>query len=148
MEKHSAVAPGKDDQSMSLFIAFAVVVAAGTFLLALGATALVRPSIARRFLLGLAQSAARHYLELAIRFAIGSALIVAAPRMAGTHVVAGAGIVLLATTAVMFFVPWRSHQSFANSAVPRALAFLPAIGLSSIAVGVALLWALLGAGAG
>jgi hypothetical protein len=142
------LAQRKDDQSMSLFIAFAVVAAAGTFLLALGATALVRPSIARRFLLGFAQSAVRHYSELAFRFAIGAALIVAAPRMAGTEVIAGAGMVLLATTAVMVFVPWRSHQSFAQHAVPQALAYLPAIGLSSIAVGVALLWALLGAGAG
>jgi hypothetical protein len=133
---------------MSLFIALALVAVAGTFLLALGVTALVRPPIARRFLLGFAQSASRHYSELAFRFAIGAALIVAAPRMAGTEVVAGAGMVLLATTAVMLFVPWRSHQSFAQRAVPKALAYLPAIGLSSVAAGAATLWALFGADAG
>jgi len=132
---------------MFLFIAFALVTSAGIFLLALGVGALVRPSLARRFLLGFAQSASKHYSELAVRFAIGAALLVAAPRMEGTVVVAGAGLVLLATTAVMLFVPWQSHRAFAQRAVPHALAYLPAIGLSSVAAGSAILWAIFSAGA-
>lgn len=132
---------------MALFFAIALVTLSAFFLLVLGATALARPHLVQRFLLGFAQSAKRHYAELFVRFAVGAALVLASPSMAGTEVVAGAGWLVLATTAFMLLVPWHSHQAFANRTVPRALAYLPAIGLSSLAAGAALLWALFGAGA-
>jgi hypothetical protein len=132
---------------MVLFISLTLVATAGVFLLALGLAALVRPPIARRFLLGFAQSATQHYSELAIRCAVGAALVVVSPRMAGAAVVAAAGWVLLATTFVMAFVPWQLHRTFAQRAVPKALVYLPAIGLSSAAAGAAILWAAFGAGA-
>ena len=132
---------------MIQFFAIALVTVSAFFLLALGATALARPTRARRFLLGFAQSAKRHYAELFVRFAIGAALVLASPRMAGAEVVAGAGWVLLATTAFLLLAPWHSHQAFAMRTVPQALAYLPAIGLSSLAAGAALLWALFRAGA-
>jgi len=147
LNSHNAAEPRKFDQHMVLFIALALVTTAGIFLLALGVTALVRPPMARRFLLGFAQSASKHYSELAVRFAIGAALVVASPRMAGTELVAGTGWVLLATTALMVFVPWQSHRAFAQRAVPKALAYLPAIGMSSVAAGAGILWALFVAGA-
>lgn len=131
---------------MLVFIATLLVGAAGTFLLALGVSAWVRPRVVRRFLLGFAQLASRHYSELALRFAIGTAFIVAAPRMAEAEVVEGVGVLLLTTTAVMLFVPWRSHRSFARRAVPEALIYLPVIGSSAVAAGAAIFWALLGSG--
>ena len=47
-----------------------------------------------------------------------------------------------ANTAVMALVPWRVHDRFARSAVPKALGFLPLIGISSLLIGAALLWAM------
>lgn len=124
-------------------VAVAVVAAAGVFLAILGVAALVRPRWVARFLLGFAASGARHGLELACRVAVGAALIRAAPGMAGAAVIAAAGWILLGTTAVLLCVPWRVHRAFAQRTVPRALAFLPAIGVASIAAGAGLLWALL-----
>ncbi|PWF44388.1 hypothetical protein [Massilia glaciei] len=128
---------------MVLAIAIAMVVAVGLFLVALGLAALFRPPAARRFLLGFAGSAAKHYAELGIRLAVGAALLIASPSMVGSEVVAGAGLVLLVTTGFMLFLPWRWHRAFALKAVPSALAYLPIIGLSSVALGVAVLWSLL-----
>jgi hypothetical protein len=67
--------------------------------------------------------------------------------MAGTAFVAGGGWLLLVTTTLMLFIPWRLHRAFAVRVVPKALLFLPAIGVSSTCAGLALLWALSGAGA-
>ncbi|MFN8793058.1 MAG: hypothetical protein ACK50F_03135 [Betaproteobacteria bacterium] len=127
---------------MVLVFSFALVALAGAFLVAFGATALVRPPLARRFLLGFASSPTKHYLEIGIRLLVGAAFIKAAPSMVGTTVVSGAGWLLLVTTAVMFFMPWRVHRAFAQRAVPQALAFLPLMGLVSLAAGATVLWAM------
>lgn len=132
---------------MVLVFSFALVALAGAFLVALGATALVSPPLARRFLLGFASSSTKHYLELGTRLLVGAALICAAPRMVGTTVVSGAGWLLLVTTGVMFFMPWRVHRAFTQRAVPQALAYLPLIGLVSLAAGATLLWAMFSVGA-
>ncbi len=133
--------------SMGLVLSFALVFLAGAFLIAFGATALVRPPLARRFLLGFASSSTKHYLELGIRLLVGAALISAAPSMVGTAVVSGAGWLLLVTTGVMFFIPWRVHRAFTQRAVPQALAYLPLMGLVSLAAGASVLWAMFSAGA-
>jgi ABC-type uncharacterized transport system permease subunit len=57
---------------MLLVVSFALVALAGAFLVALGANALVRPPLARRFLLGFASSSTKHYLELGIRLLVGA----------------------------------------------------------------------------
>ncbi len=118
---------------------------AGLFLVSLGVLALARPAIVREFLLGFATTPARHYTEIAVRVAVGMALVTSAPRMAGPEWVSAGGWILLVTSLAMLLVPWRAHRAFAQRAVPRALDFLPAIGLASIAMGAAILWALHGA---
>ena len=132
---------------MVLVIALAIVVVASVFLLALGASALLRPPWARRFLLGFASSSTKHVAELGIRLLVGAAFILAAPGMVGSAVVSGAGWVLLVTTGFMVFIPWRAHRAFAQRAVPQALVFLPFLGLASVAAGAAILWAMFSAGA-
>lgn len=127
-------------------LATAVVSGAGVFLVLLGTAALLRPSLARNFLLGFAGSSARHYSELVVRLAIGSALVLASPPLPGAAAFSFFGWVLLATTGVMLFVPWRTHRAFAETTVPKALRHLPAIGLVSLAAGVATLWAVASAG--
>lgn len=132
---------------MVTVVALAIVVLSGVFLLALGATALFRPPWARRFLLGFAGSSTKHYVELGIRLLVGAAFILAAPSMVGSAVVSGAGWLLLLTTGVMLFIPWRIHRAFAQRTVPQALAFLPFLGLASVAAGAVVLWAMFSAGA-
>lgn len=132
---------------MTLVVSFAIVASAGVFLLVLGVAALVRPPWVRRFLLGFAGSPTKHYLELCIRLLVGTAFISAAPSMVGSTVVSGAGWVLLVTTSVMLFMPWRTHHALAQQAVPRALAYLPLMGLASLVAGASVLWAVFSAGA-
>jgi len=137
----------RSNDYMVHIVSFALVALAGAFLFALGATALVRPPLARRFLLGFASSSTKHYLELGIRLLVGAAFISAAPSMVGTTVVSGAGWLLLVTTCVMFFIPWRVHRAFTQRTVPQALAYLPLMGLASLAAGATVLWAMFSAGA-
>jgi hypothetical protein len=125
---------------MLVSIALSLIALAGAFLIGLGLASLIRPPWAQRFLLGFATTPQRHYAELLIRIVIGAALVFAAPRMMGSTLVAVAGWVLLITTTVMVALPWRLHRDFAQRAVPKALAYLPVIGVVSLAAGVALVW--------
>lgn len=121
-------------------LSVAVVGLAGLFLAALGLTGLFAPGHARRFLGGFAATAPRHVAELVVRMVVGLALLGAAPRLAGSAVVAGLGWVLLATTGLMAIVPWRVHRGFARRVVPGALVHLPALSVVSLAAGGAALW--------
>lgn len=116
-------------------LALVVVIATGSFLVALGGACLMAPAMASRFLLGFAKSASRHYAELMLRFLAGGALVAAAPQMMFPHVFSLLGWVVLATTTGLLLVPWRWHHRFAAYAVPAALRFLPLIGLSSSVMG-------------
>jgi hypothetical protein len=54
--------------------AIGIVVIAGLYLICLAAVALARPDVARRFLLGFAQTAAAHYTEMSARILVGIAM--------------------------------------------------------------------------
>lgn len=125
---------------MLVVIAKAVLVAVSLFLLALGLLALARPGIAKRFLLGFATSASKHYLELSLRLIAGGAMLAAAPHSAQPMGLTVFGLLLIGTTLVMAFVPWRTHRRFAETSVPQALRFLPVIGVSSLVLSGWLLW--------
>jgi uncharacterized protein YjeT (DUF2065 family) len=128
--------------TQALALELATVGLAGLFLVALGLLSWARPSLAGRFLRGLAGTAARHYLELVVRWLIGLAFVHAAPAMPGAVVFALAGWVLVVTTMLMFLVPWQHHRRFAQWAVPMALPYLPLLGLAALAGGAAILWSL------
>ena len=132
---------------MLLVAAKTILAAVAVFFLILGMTALIRPSSARRFLLAFATSALKHYTELATRFVVGAAMLLVAPHSACSSALTAFGWLLIATTAVMTLIPWRVHYRFAAASVPKALRFLPMIGVSSLALGGLLLWALFTAGA-
>lgn len=119
--------------------ALLLVLAAGLFLLALAGAAFLRPALARRFLSAFASSPGKHYFELAVRLAAGSAFVVAAPRMPVPLPFQVFGWALVLSTLVMACLPWRWHQRFAQRSVPRALQYLPAIGACSLAAGAAVL---------
>lgn len=125
---------------MLLVAAKTMLVAVAIFFLLLGVVALIRPNPARRFLLGFAASAYKHYAELAARFVVGGAMLVVAPHSIHSAALAAFGWLLVVTTAVMAVVPWQVHRRFTETAVPQALRFLPMIGVASVVLGGLLLW--------
>lgn len=127
---------------MALAAAAGLLAALGLFLCALGLAALLKPALARRFLMGFAKTPARHAAELVLRMLAGASFWILAPRLPAAIVFHVAGGVLLATTAAMALLPWRRHQRFAARSVPAALACLPWIGLASVAMGGGLLYLL------
>lgn len=118
-------------------LAGAVIVAAGVYLVVLGASCFVRPNSAARFLLGFASSAFVHYVELAIRVLVGASLVHKAPALPFPPIFSVFGWVLIVTSVAMFVVPWRWHRQFAQRAVPQALRYIKLLGVSSIALGAA-----------
>lgn len=120
--------------------ATALLVAVALYFIALGLLALARPAIAGRFLLGFADSANKHYAELAARLLAGGAMLVAGPTSAHPAAMATFGWLLVGSTSVMALIPWQLHDRFARAAVPRALRYLPLIGVGSLALGVWLAW--------
>jgi hypothetical protein len=116
---------------------------AGLYLVALGVTAVVRPSRAQRFLEAHVSTARVHVLELALRFLVGAALIVVAPQMWGSMFARTAGWILVGTTLVLAVIPWRLHRRFAAWSVPMATRRMPLVALGAVAGGGALLASLL-----
>lgn len=122
---------------MSLIEIFAlgVVALAALYLLALGAATLVVPARASRFLLGFASSRSIHFVELSVRFVVGGALVLYAPRMLLSGAFNLFGWLLLVTSACLLLVPWRWHHRFAKHVVPRVTRHLALVGLVSLVLG-------------
>jgi hypothetical protein len=125
-----------------LVVAKSIVVLAACFFLLFGVLAFVRPARIHGFLLGFAGSALKHYAELLVRLLVGASLLLLSPDSAHASVLLVFGWLLIITTALMALIPWRVHHRFTQSAVPKALQFLPLMGLVSLAIGACLLWAM------
>lgn len=125
---------------MLIVVAKAILLAVTAYFLALGATALLREKSAKRFLLGFAETPARHYAELVVRLLVGGSLLLVAPTAAHATAMSALGWILVISTLAMALMPWRLHQRFAQSAVPKALRYLPLIGVTSLLMGGWLLW--------
>ena len=125
-----------------LVVAKSIVVLAACFFLLFGVLAFVRPARIHGFLLGFAGSALKHYAELLVRLLVGASLLLLSPESAFAGVLSAFGWLLIITTALMALIPWRVHHRFTQSAVPKALQFLPLMGLVSLAIGACLLWAM------
>ncbi len=124
-------------------VTFGVVVLAGLYLVGLGAAALLAPRRAARFLNAFADSLPRHLAELGLRFVVGGAFLLHAPRTRLPAVFSLLGWVLLATTASLLLLPWRWHRRFARQAVPRAVRYLTPIGVCALVMGGLILLAAL-----
>jgi hypothetical protein len=128
---------------MLLILSRLLVGAAGVYLLTLGATSVLRPAQAKRYLEAHASTAALHFTELLIRLMAGAAFVVAAPHMRGAQLVRLGGWILVGTTLVLSIVPWRYHQRFAAWSVPMATRRMGAIAVGGIGGGTLLLLSLL-----
>ncbi len=124
-------------------LALTVVVLAGLYFCVLAAASLLVPAKANRFLLGFASSRRVHYIELFIRFGVGVAFVIHAPRMFAPGVFGIFGWALVITTACLFLLPWRWHHWFSRQAVPRVIPYLALIGICSLALGVLILAAVI-----
>jgi hypothetical protein len=79
---------------------------------------------------------------MAIRLAVGAALLVHAARMPWPVLFAATGWLLVGTTVLLLAIPWRWHRRIAERSVPRALHYLPLIGFAAVAMGAGLLVAI------
>lgn len=119
-------------------IAVTLIFLTGAYFLLLGVVALVKPVLAARFLLGFADTAAVHYLELFIRLAIGFALIHHSSAMLFSNIYELFGWILIGTTACVLLLPWRWHRDFAKKVVPYANRYLKWIGVISLLLGISI----------
>ncbi|MEO6384618.1 MAG: hypothetical protein ABIO30_09185 [Thermomonas sp.] len=117
------------------FLALVIVVLTGLYFITLAAVSLLAPARANRFLLGFADSASVHYIELLLRFVVGDAFLLHAPRTPFSSIFNMFGWVLVVTTGCLLLVPWRWHRRFAQQAVPRAARYIALIGLASLLIG-------------
>ncbi len=120
---------------MLLRVAQLLVVLTGVYFVALAGVALLAPARVTRFLTGFAATAARHYLELLLRLAVGVGFVLAAPRMRYAYAFTMFGWVLIGTTVCLFVIPWSWHQRFAHQAVPIALRHLRWLAVASLLMG-------------
>lgn len=120
-------------------LALITVLSAGLYLIALALVSFLKPDWASGFLLGFASSASIHYLELAIRIAIGSAFVISAPRMMFPEIFHLFGWILIGTSACLLLIPWQWHQMFARQAVPKALRHIKPVAAISLLLGVVII---------
>jgi hypothetical protein len=129
--------------SITQTFAFVILILAGVYFLLLGIACLFARATARRFLMGFAGSASKHYLEMTLRMIVGIAMLIQAPRLPYATAFTLFGWVLVGTTAVLFLIPWRWHQRFAEKVLPKVAGSLPLIGVVSIAMGSSLIFCLI-----
>lgn len=111
----------------------------GLYFLALAVVAFAAPDRAGRFLLSFAGTPFAHFLELALRLAIGAAFVIRAPLMMFPEAFNLFGWALVVTTACLLAVPWRWHRRFAERVVPPALRWLKLVALVSLVLGALVL---------
>jgi hypothetical protein len=111
----------------------------GVFLIGLAAASFVVPDKAGRFLLSFAGTPFAHFLEMALRLAIGAAFVIRSPFMRFPEAFNFFGWVLIVTTAGLVVLPWRWHRRFAQRVVPPAIRRLEPIGIASLALGALVL---------
>jgi hypothetical protein len=116
-------------------------------LIGLAATTYARPSLVERFLNAFASSARAHYIEQAVRLAVGGSLVVFSSEMWQPGVLRFFGWTIVATTFGLLCVPWRWHNRFARAVVPPVTRHIKLFGFGAAVLGVFLLYGVFAAGA-
>ena len=130
------------------YLAYVIICCAVTYLLLLGVGAFTRPAGTARFLGAFAQTLPAHFLELALRVAVGAALIIRSPAMHFAQGVAVFGWILVGTSVLIALMPWRLHQRFARWSVPLATRRMRFLGVGATVAGLVVLYALVAPKAG
>ncbi|MBK8304378.1 MAG: hypothetical protein WBC19_02720 [Pyrinomonadaceae bacterium] len=125
------------------YAAFVMIFVAGIWLIGLAVVAFVRPERVKAFFGKFASSAFAHFLEMFVRLIVGAAFVVYAPQMLFTTVFTAFGWLLIFTTAVLSFVPWKLHRKFADRSLPLMYEWMTMFGIVSLAGGGFIVYSLL-----
>ena len=121
-------------------VASAITLLAGFWLIGLALVALIKPDSARSFLGGFASSAFTHFLEIFLRIIVGSAFVIHSPTMNYSAIFNVFGWLLVATSVVLLFVPWKLHRRFADWSLPMVTRWMKLFGLVSAVAGILILF--------
>ncbi len=121
-------------------MAAVLVVVSAVWLIGLAVVAFVRPEVVKGFFGKFASSAFTHFLEMFVRLVVGAAFVIYAAQMKFSVVFTAFGWLLIATTAVLLFVPWKLHRRFADKSLPMVHKWMPAFGVVSLFGGVFILY--------
>ena len=118
-----------------------VVWASVAYLLTLGALVFLRPAIVHRFFGGFVASWRINFLEAVVRLIVGLAFmgVSAETKLPAVFFWFGAA---LAVTAIPMMFLYRLHKRQGVWVLPLTRRILPLMGISAIAVGVMIVWAL------
>jgi hypothetical protein len=95
-----------------------------------------RPELAKRFLESFASTQKLHFIEMIVRVVVGSTLIYYAPQMRFSRIFTVIGWIIIGTTVVLLFVPWKLHRRFAEWSVRLATERIMLLGFGSFVIGV------------
>ena len=107
------------------------------YLVGLGLTILLARTRAHRFLAHFAQTSRANWIESVLRMLVGTAFVIAAPKLDHPLLARAVGA-FLAGTALLFVMFPGLHRRFAAPAVASVAPFLPLIGIASLAMGFSL----------
>lgn len=119
-----------------------IVWASAAYLLILGLLVFIRPVIIHRFFEGFVSSSRINFLEACLRLIVGLAFIAVSPETKLPVVVFFSFGAVLAATAVPMMFLYELHKRQAVWAIPFAKRILPLMGVSAIALGALIVWAL------
>jgi hypothetical protein len=115
--------------------------ACAAYLMILGALVFIRPAVVHRFFGGFASSNRVNFLEAAVRLTVGLAFMAVSPETKLSAVFFWSGAVLALTAIPLMFL-WRLHKSQAVWVIPLTRRILPLMGVTAIALGALVAWAL------
>lgn len=118
----------------------AIVMLFGIWLIALAGVAFAKPQLVKDFFSKFASSAVAHFLEIFLRLMVGAAFVTYAPNMKFSVALIAFGWLLIATTAVLVFVPWKLHRRFADKSLPIVNNRMTLFGVVSLFGGVFVLF--------
>lgn len=111
------------------------------FLLALGALVFIRPAVVQRFHGEFVASQRIDFLELALRLIVSLAFVAVSPETKLPRLFFWSGTFLAITAIPMMFLH-RFQRRHAARAIPFTKRILPLIGISGIALGGLIVWAI------
>lgn len=123
-----------------LTLAAVFVVLAGIWLIGLAMIAFAKPDLVKQFFSRFASSPFTHFFEMFLRLIVGAAIVIYAPQVKFPVVFIVFGWMLLLTTAVLVFVPWKLHRRFADRSLPMVMKRMMLFGIVSFLGGSFLLF--------
>ena len=105
----------------------------------LGYRRLCEARFRKGFFCKFASSAFTHFLEMFLRLIVGAAFVIYAAQMKCSVAFTAFGWLLIVTTTVLLFVPWKLHRRFADRSLPMVNKWMTVFGFVSFVAGVFIL---------